>query len=196
MLHQRLFQFLTHLKYGRDITYCYTGFESLTGYHSTKQIKVLEKFGLIYTQSTTYVLIAILKTESRLMFRNLQNQESTMTELFVYKSQFKTVFNQFFENDLARLEFSGILQKIRLLYHSLDLKNKVSSIARLHKSHVNPEIEKFGSSFLRTSWGADKYKHVHEKTESTNFSDLLVVWVLLVYLLGISFVILLYEILF
>lgn len=189
-----LFQFLVHLRYPGKNAYCYTDLQKLTGHHNKKLLGDMQKFGLIYKQSMTFILKAILKTESRLMFRNLQTQESMMTELLVYKSLFTTVFNQFFEKDLARLEYSGILQKIRWFYHNIDLKEKQNYIARFRSKMQNTEIDQFAKSLEQTSSVEVKYKHANEKAESTKFSDLIVVWLLLGYLLGTCVFFLFYEV--
>lgn len=78
----------------------------------------LEKFGLIYARFLRkYVYNAIRKTESRLVSRN--TRELLMTRLYVYKTLFRAVFNQYFENDYAILEASGIFQKIRQVYDTI-----------------------------------------------------------------------------
>lgn len=140
-----------------------------------------------------YIYETILVTESRLMFQN--NDKSIFSELYVYKTHFKTVFNHYIENDLSMLEASGILQRLRWLYEKIHLKNNMKVIT----SPLNPghrslkRIKSFAKSLQRAVFDETKYKHANDKTEFASFSDLQVIWVLHGYLLMLCVLLFLTE---
>lgn len=151
-------QFLMYLMYSTTEPQCRVYIEQ---HAKMKRVGNLEKFGLIYGRLMKYIYNAIRKTESRLVFTS--TREPLMSRLYVYKTLFRTVFNQYFENDYAILEASGIFQKIRQMYDAIHYNESSRSITTMLRQQRRSGIQKFVQSLQRITFGEVNYNFFAKK---------------------------------